>query len=259
MEDNARKLPISCYIRTLNEADRLAPVILAALEVAEEVIVIDSGSQDRTVEVAASLGARVIHQPWLGNGKQKRVGEDACKHDWLLDLDADEVLTDGLIAEIKNAFAQGRPKFEIYKLTLVFVPPQSKPWLNFNLSKRAKLYNKNSFRMPDSALWDQLEIPANVLVGRFSAPILHYSFRSIEDMVSKMNRVSTARSKGKKPVSAPFLALRIIFGFPLYFLKNYVVKGMFRGGLYGFCIASLGAGGRWLTDVKNLERSLKKS
>ena len=248
---------LSCYIRTLNEEERIAEVIEAARRVADDIVVVDSGSTDRTKEIAISLGARVIEQPWLGNGAQKRVGEDACRHDWLLDLDADEVLTDELVAEIGALFAGGEVSPAAFELPLVFVPPHGKPWYGFARSRRVKLYDRRAVRIPDHPAWDQPELPDGLTPGRLDAPILHYSFRSIEHMVMKMNRVSTARLNGKRLLSRPVVIGRVFFGFPVYFFKNYILRGMVRGGAYGFSVAAILAMGRWLRDVKMYERHVR--
>jgi len=245
---------ISCYIRTLNEEERIAEVIAAASRVADDIVVVDSGSTDRTREIAESYGARVIDQPWLGNGAQKRVGEDACRHDWLLDIDADEVLTDDLVAEINALFTRGEVAPEAFELPLVFVPPHGKPWYGFARTRRVKLYDRRAVRIPDHPAWDQPDLPDGLTPGRLSAPILHYSFRSIEHMVMKMNRVSTARLNGKRLLSRPVVIGRMVFGFPVYFFKNYFLRGMVRGGAYGFSIAAVLAFGRWLRDVKMYEK-----
>lgn len=255
----SRKIGLSCYIRTLNEERLIATVVAAAMKVADEVVIVDSGSTDRTVDIATELGARVVHQPWLGNGKQKRVGEDACQHGWLLDLDADEVLTDELIAEINRLFSGDGPSQSLYKVPLVLVPPHGKPWYNFARSYRIKLYDRRYVRMPDHAAWDQISPPEDAASGKLDAPILHYSFPSIEHMVMKMNRVSTARLKGKRLLSLPVVILRIVFGFPVYFFKNYILRGMIRGGVNGFSIAAILAFGRWLRDVKMYEQHAKQN
>ncbi len=248
---------LSCYIRTLNEEERIAQVIEAARQVASDVVVVDSGSSDRTREIAASLGARVIEQPWLGNGRQKRVGEDACQHDWLLDLDADEVLTGELIAEIEALLARAHIAPAAFSIPLVFVPPHGKPWYGFARSRRVKLYDRRRVRVPDHPAWDQPELPAGVGAGKLDAPILHYAFRSIEHLVMKMNRVSTARLNGKPLLPRHIVIARMAFGFPVYFFKNYILRGMVRGGAYGFSIAAILAFGRWLRDVKMYERQAR--
>ena len=98
------ELPISCYIRTLNEERMIGEVISSAKKICSEVVIIDSLSIDKTKSIALSLGANFFEQPWLGNGFQKRVGEDNTKNDWVLDIDADEIVTDSMAQEIKNLF-----------------------------------------------------------------------------------------------------------------------------------------------------------
>src|SRR6201999_1034790 len=99
--------PISCYIRAKNEERKIADVIRAVRLAVDEVVLIDSGSTDRTVALAEEAGARVVHQDWLGYGAQKRFAESQCKHDWLLALDADEVISPEFSEELRALFAAG--------------------------------------------------------------------------------------------------------------------------------------------------------
>lgn len=251
----SNSLPLSCYIRTLNEERRIGEVIRGALQISDEVVIIDSGSTDATLAIARTEGARIINQPWLGNGRQKRVGEDAAQHDWLLDLDADEVVTPALAEEIRALF-ETRPQQAMYEITMVTVPPFGKPWRWFKLARRIKLYDRKRVRMPDHAAWDQFDAPPGERVGRIREPLLHYSFTSIEHVIAKLNRVSSVRAR-ETPLKPRWnIALRIAFGFPAYFLKEYFLNGLIFGGLYGFAFASSLAFGRWLRDVKMYERHL---
>lgn len=247
--------PISAYIRTLNEARMIGETVSAALLVADEVVVVDSGSTDGTQDIARQAGARVIDQPWLGNGKQKRAAEAACEHDWLLDLDADEIITEKLAAEIAAEFSKGQTAAAIYRIDLALAPPVGKPWLSFGLQKRHKLYDRRIIRQPDHEVWDQFDIPKDVSVGRLSEPILHYAFDGVESFASKLNRHSSVRAEKLALKSTPYLALRITFGAPFYFAKKYFLQQYFRGGVYGFALAKLSAHGRWLKDVKMWERA----
>lgn len=249
-------LPLTCYLRTLNEEHRIGEVLDGALQVAQEVILVDSGSSDRTLEIARERGVVVIEQPWLGNGGQKRVGEQAAKFDWVLDLDADEVVSKEVAREMRDLFAEGEPEHSVYELQLVTIPPFGRPWLTSCLAWRRKLYDRRQHSIPDHAAWDQLQIPSSVEVGRLRGPLYHYSFKNVEHMLAKMNRVSSVRGSEKelKPLGA--VKARIVFGFPFYFFKKYVKQQMFREGVYGFACAVVLAGQRWLTDVKMYERHM---
>jgi len=247
--------PVTCYVRTLNEERRIRDVIRAARQVVDEVVLVDCGSTDKTLEIAADEGAKVVSQAWLGNGAQKRIGEDAASHDWLLDLDADEIVTPELAEAIRSIFETG-PEFSIYEVPLITVPPIGKPWKNFKIAWRRKLYNRKIVRIPDSAVWDQFEIPAGQRVRRVNKPLLHYSFTNIEHVVTKMNKVSSTRARESKLKSFPGTVLRVWFGFPSYFVKEYFFRGLICGGTYGFAFAMTMSFARWMRDVKMYERHM---
>ena len=98
------KLPISVFIITKNESDRIANVINLVKEIADEILVIDSGSEDETCKIASNAGATVIFNEWKGYGQQKIFGENKCKNDWILNIDADEEVSKELCEEIKEIF-----------------------------------------------------------------------------------------------------------------------------------------------------------
>src|ERR671928_1972393 len=109
-------LPLSVFIIARNEADRLGATIRAVRELTDDLVVVDSGSTDGTQAVAEALGARVIHNPWPGYGPQKRFAEEQCRHDWLLNLDADEVVPPELAENIRALFAAGEPPLPAYRI-----------------------------------------------------------------------------------------------------------------------------------------------
>lgn len=236
----------------------ISDVVRAALQVADEVVVVDSGSTDETVRIAESAGARVIAHEWLGNGKQKRIGEDACRHDWLLDLDADEIVTPELAAEIAALFADGEPSCSIYRTPVALAPPVGRPWIGFGGVIRHKLYDRRVVRAPDHAAWDQFDIPQDAKVGRLTAPIIHHAFTGAGHLMEKLNRNSSVRARELPLKPMPVLVLRILFGLPFYFLKRYLLDGLIRGGVYGFAFSLMSGFGRWMRDVKMFERAIQE-
>jgi glycosyltransferase involved in cell wall biosynthesis len=250
--------PVTCYIRTKNEERMIGPVIEAAKAAVDDVVIVDSGSTDATLKIAAAAGARVVVQPWLGNGKQKRVGEDNALHDWVLDLDADEIVSPELAALIRELFSAGPPPFSVYQLDLVTVPPIGKPWHDVAVADRKKLYDKRVIRAPDHAAWDQFDIPPGVKVGRLRAPLYHHSFRDFEHFTAKLNRISTVRAHESKLKPLWVVALRIWLAPPFYFMKHFLAREHWKLGLYGVAIAGMSAHGRWLRDIKMLEIHLKR-
>lgn len=254
MTDADSRPPVSAYIRTLNEGRRIGEVVAAALRVAREVVVVDSGSTDQTVALARNAGAHVIEHEWRGNGHQKRIAEDACKYHWLLDLDGDEIVTPELAEEIAALFKTGEPPHKIYRTVLALVPPVGRAWRDFGLQTRHKLYDRRYIRMPAHEAWDQFEIPDGARVGVLNEPILHHAFTGAAQFMGKLNRHSSVRADVLPLKPKPYLALRILFGLPFYFAKRYLLDQYFRGGVYGFALALMSGYGRWLRDVKMWER-----
>lgn len=252
------KPPLSTFIRTRNEARMIGEVVRAARLVADEVVVVDSGSTDDTVAIAEAAGARVIRQPWLGNGRQKRFAEGQCRHDWLLDLDADEVVSPALAAEIAALFAGGAPSARIYRTPVAIAPPVGEPWLGFGGVVRHKLYDRRAVRAPDHEAWDQFELPKGEAIGALTSPILHYAFADAAHLIDKLNRNSSTRARALDPKPLPVLALRIFFGLPFYVGKRYILDGLFRGGVYGLAFSMMSGFGRWLRDVKMFERVMRE-
>ena len=107
------KLPISCFIIAKNEADRISKTIESVIDIVDEVIVIDSGSTDGTQNLVKELGCKVFFNKWKRFGPQKRFGED-CKNEWLLNLDADEYLSDEIKSEILQTFENNNDKYTIF-------------------------------------------------------------------------------------------------------------------------------------------------
>lgn len=246
--------PISCYIRTKNEARLIREVVLAALTVAREVVVVDSGSTDDTVKLAEDAGAIVHHIDWPGTGRAKRVAEDLCQYDWKLDLDADEVITPDLAAEIAALFVDGEPARGVYALPMIIAPPIGKPWWGVDPVKRNKLYDSRQHHMPDSSVWDQLDLPRELEIPKLTNPIVHHAFTDIGFLLRKQERNVSQRAKSARLKSLWYLRLRIFGGLPVYFLKRYLLKGLILKGTYGFSFAMTIAIGRWLKDVKMYER-----
>ena len=248
--------PISCYIRTLNEEARIAAAVGAALAVAREVVVVDSGSTDGTIAAAEAAGARVVEQPWLGGGHQKRVGEDACRHDWLLDLDADEIVSGELAREIRGLFAGGEPDADLCWLSLATVDPSGRIWRRARAPRRAKLYDRRKIRMPAHGAWDQFRIPAGLRTRRLGGALLHRGFDNIGHLSRKQGSAMVRRVGFLEDGRRFATAMRVWFGLPVFFLRNYLLRRQWREGRYGFLVALTTAYNHWLRYAMLYERRL---
>ena len=247
------KLPISVFIITLNEADRIATTINSVRGWVDEVIVIDSGSTDDTVKMADSLGARVLFHKWNGYGLQKQFGEGQCKNRWLLNLDADEEVTPELAQEIQNLFVGGEPALTGYVLRIRDLLPGEKklaPLAHTNYALR--LYDFTKARFSDSPVHDTV-IVREGKTQMLQHPVLHRSFRSWAHALDKMISYSSMQAENLLKKGLAFPMLRLITEFPVAFFKDYILRGYIMRGRLGFTNSVLYGFTRFVRIAKYLE------
>lgn len=253
------KLPLSVFIIACNQEQRIGQVIDGIRELANEIIVVDSGSSDNTCAIATAKGARVIYNPWPGYGAQKRFAEDQCSEQWLLNLDADEIATPGLRDELRELFTNGLPDKPCYRIRIVTVyPHHNKPRWLADYNSVIRLYNRNVVRFPDHPTWDAIEPPGDTTVTELKHGCWHYSLPSLEFYVRKFNTYSTLQANSQKLKSYPMLLLNLTLGLPVDFLRTYILKRHFTGGSYGFVFSVSRAYARFLKNAKMLELHLQK-
>ncbi|KAA2241189.1 glycosyltransferase family 2 protein [Salinarimonas soli] len=246
---------MSVFIIARNEADRIERTIRAVRELTDDLVVVDSGSTDGTPALVESLGGRVIHNAWPGYGPQKRFAEEQCRHDWLLNVDADEVVTPELAAAIRALFADGTPPRDAYRVGIVEVfPGEGEPHpLAYKLWP-VRLYRRSRGRYPLLLVHDRVELQAGVEPGRLRGLIHHFSVRSLGDQIDKLNRYSDQQVIDLEQRDVRLPVWRIFFEFPAAFLKAYFGRRHFARGAYGFLTAMNYAIARHLRVAKYYER-----
>ena len=244
MESKIKPLPISCFIIAKNEEDRIGNAISSVKDIVEEIIVIDSGSTDGTEDIVKDHNASFIFNEWEGFGPQKRFGEDQCKNDWLLNIDADEYLTDEIKDEIIKIFNdQNHYNFFSMKVTPIY-PNWKRPRLFSASHQCVRLYNKKFGRFSNSAVHDSVEIN-NSKIFYLKNHIYHNSVRSFDHLIKKERSYILLQSKNLKNKNKIILFLRIIFEFPLAFIKYYIIRRHFTGAITGLLTALILAYFRW--------------
>ena len=248
-------LPLSVFIITQNEADRIGDVIGAVRDLTDDLVVVDSGSTDGTQAVAADLGARVIHHPWPGYGPQKRFAEDQCRHRWLLNLDADEVVAPALAAEIRALFAAGEPDRDAYRLRIAeLFPGEREPHpLAYSLAP-VRLYRKDRGRYSPSPVHDRVDLVPGARVRTLAGTVHHRSVRSLGDQIDKLNRYSDEQAADLEQRGVAIPTWRLFVELPAAFLKAYVGRRHLVRGTYGFLTAMNYAIARHLRLAKHYER-----
>lgn len=230
--------PLSCFIIALNEVDRIGRTIEAIAPYVAEVVVVDSGSTDGTIALCRALGARVIGRDWQGFGPQKRFAEAACRHDWVLNLDADEVVTEELAREIAGLFAAGAPPHPFYRFRVVTVyPGHSRPRLWADTYNVLRLYDRRQGGFRDSLVHDSV-VPGAIAPRQLHGIALHYCYRSLGHLAAKQDRYTRLQSREiRKPRF--YLAGRLLVEFPVSFVKYYLLRRHFTGGRFGLGVAGV--------------------
>ena len=249
------KLPISVFIITKNEEDRIEKAVKSVIEFADEVLIIASGSTDKTVQICKNLGVNVIFNEWRGYGQQKIFGEAECKNDWILNIDADERVSKELIDEITEIFTKEIPnKYIGYKIKILnqFFN-EDKPKKLAYYYNQLRLYNKNFAGFKNSTIHDSVALKDEAdsdLISKLNNNISHQSFRSYAHWIEKIDNYSNmqaieAFAKGKKISRFKILITPLLSFIKGYFIRRYFIYG-FNGIIYSYIFAF----GRTLKMIK---------
>jgi glycosyltransferase involved in cell wall biosynthesis len=236
---------ISVFIITKNEADRIAQIIGAVKKIADEILIIDSGSNDKTCEIALQEGAKVMFNEWQGYGQQKIFGENQCRNKWILNIDADEEVSVELCDEITKIFSQKiDDKIAGFRVKIVnkfrFEDRPHKWAYYYN---QLRLYNKELAGFKNSSVHDSVEIKNHnsVKIEQLKNIIYHQSFRSYSHWLEKINSYSQMQAqdafkKGKNVSIAKVFLTTILAFFKAFFLRRYFIYGC-NGLIYSFIFA----------------------
>lgn len=246
-------LPLSAFIIARDEEARIGRTISALQGLTDDIVVVDSGSTDRTVAIAEALGARVMFRAWEGYGQQKRFAEGQCRHPWLLNVDADEVVTPELAAEIRALLTPSAPPAAYNVRILTVYPGDSRPRPFPRDVNVVRLYHRAIGRYRDHASYDRVELDPGVKPRQLAAPLWHYPLVNWHGLLEKVNRFSSFQATLATTHSTAQLKLRLFTEFPLNFLKTYILRRHFTGGWKGFYFAMAQAFMRTSRIAKILE------
>lgn len=238
---------LSVIVITKNESHNIKACLLSAA-FADEIVVLDSGSTDDTVEIARSMGARVsFSADWQGFGIQKNRALALASSEWVLSLDADERISDKLQAEIRATLAA--PTFDVYSLPrLSSYCGQYMHHSGWYPDRVTRLFLRNSAGFSNDLVHEKVVTPCKI--GALSAVLLHESFRDFEMVLDKVNRYSSAgaqRLLAKGASSSPAKAV----GHGLWaFFRTYFLRLGFLDGRMGLVLALSNAEGTYYRYLK---------
>lgn len=251
------KKSLSLVVITLNEEKNIERC-LKSVPFASEIIVVDSGSQDRTQEIAKSFGAKVFTEKFRGFGAQKNFAAQHTSNDWILSLDADEALSPELAEQIQHVLNSPEEQEDAYSM----------PRLSFHMGRwirhggwypdrQIRLYNKSR------AKWDSQPVHEKIIAARVSklpGALHHWVFRDLHHQIETNNRYSGLGADRLVEEGWPFSLMKLLFKPWSKFLETYILKRGFLDGMPGFIIAVGAAYSVFLKYAKLWElRRIKKA
>lgn len=253
-EKNQAPIPLSVAVITKNEEERL-PGCLKSVHFAQEIVVVDDSSADRTQEIAKSFGARVYIEPWRGFSGQKQYAVDQCANDWVLILDADERIPEKTAAAIRFAMSEANPNIAAYSF-------KRKNFLHGRWIRHCGWWPDPVVRLVDrtKGAFDGRPVHERWLtegsIRTLDVPIEHLSFRNYSELVAKMEHYSSlgASELCRRKTHAHTLT-PIFHGFWM-FLRTFVLELGALDGFDGFVISLMNAGGSFFKYAKF--REMKK-
>lgn len=246
-------MKLSAYIVTLNEEKRLPRTLTALKQVADEIIIVDSGSTDKTEEIAKQFGAKFLFHKWENISFQKHFAQEQCSNEWILTLDADEVLSPQLIEEIKTELEN--PRADVYKIKIKDMAPKAKkPRIGARTYNLERLYNRKFANMPEDLTHDRLVVQLEAKVAQLKGIIHHYSYQDLYQLWFKLNMYTEQLVNTAITQKRSFSLFRLATEFPRQFLVYYFKRGYIFDGKFGFVMSVSYAYFRFLKIAKWFER-----
>ncbi len=227
-------MKITATIITLNEELHIVRAI-ESLRCCDEIVVLDSGSADRTIELAEKLGARVLESPWRGYAGQKNWAAERATYDWILSLDADEALSEALEGEIWNLKKNG-PKFDAY--TMPRMAQYLGRWIlhsGWYPDRKVRLYNRQQGKWVGDFVHESVQVHGRV--GHLESNLLHFTCDSLSEHLRTMDRYTTLAAEELVSRKTALGWSHLILDPIWTFLKTYFVQAGFLDGIEGLTIA----------------------
>lgn len=231
-------MKISATIITFNEERNVARVI-ESLRCCDEILVLDSGSNDRTVEIAKKLGANVVEASWHGYSAQKNIAAELASHDWILSLDADESLSEALEAEIWHIKKTG-PQYDGY--TVPRLAQYLGRWIlhsGWYPDRKVRLFNRHKARWAGTFVHESVIVDGRI--GHLKSNLLHFTCSSLSEHLRSMDNYTTLAAQEIAAREKPITVARLLLYPPWTFFQTYILRRGFLDGVEGLSIAYMAA------------------
>ena len=248
-------MKISGLVITFNEEKNIGKCIDALFEVCDEVVIVDSFSKDKTVEIAKEKGAIVIEQSFLGDGPQRTHGLPYCKNDWILNLDADEFLDiDAKDFILKEKYLQD--EYDAFSFRVKnFLGDKLIDFSGWYPDHKVRFFNKTTAHPSDSKVHQKI-ITTNE--KKVPVHILHYGWDSLDQIIAKKNQYSGWHAQQLFDQGKRVSAFKPVLNGLVAFIRCYFFKKGFLNGVDGLSIAGIQAFFSYMKYAKLIKLQNKK-
>jgi len=229
------KIPLSVAIITKNEAANL-PGCLQSIAFARQIVVVDSGSDDGTLEIARGFGCEVFPEPWKGFGAQKQSAIDRCREPWVLVLDADERIPPETQAAIRAVIAAGEGAAPGYSFPRKnYFQGRWIRHMGWWPDRITRLFRRGRGRMTEAPVHEAVEVTGEV--EALQAPIEHYTEGRLSEILKKIDRYSTLAAEEAFREGRRSSVWGALARAEITFLQNYVLRRGFLDGRQGLVLS----------------------
>ncbi len=228
-------LPLSIVILTKNEAQNIARCLQPLIGLTDDILIVDNGSTDNTIEIALSMQATILQTTWKGYSRTKNEGNEHAKYDWILSLDADEVINEELRNEMIQLFTNEMKATDSFSFQRKMIYC-GKP-LNYGAVAnefRLRIFNRKN------GYWNEDEVHENVIfkdeitIKKLTGFVYHFSYNTVQEHLQRLEKYAQLFAN-KSTKKATFI--KIYFSPVFGFIRNYVFKLGFLDGKSGFQFA----------------------
>jgi glycosyltransferase involved in cell wall biosynthesis len=230
---------ISAVVITLNEEKKITGCLNSIKDVVDEILVVDSFSSDKTVEICKRFDAKVVQHKWEGYSGTKNHGNRLVSNDYILSIDADEELSAELQDSIKSAKKGLSGAYSFNRLT-----NYCGQWIHYcgwYPDKKVRIFNRNDAFWNDSSIHENLQFKNQVSLTHLNGDLHHYSFLNLADHLKTINKYSELAAIDIINKHKKFLYLKLLITPAFKFVSSYFLKRGFRDGFYGFCVCVFSA------------------
>ena len=240
---------ISVIIITKNEAHNIERC-LKSVQWADEIIVADSGSTDDTIAIASQYTSHVYSSDWQGYGVQKQRALSMAKGDWVLNIDADEVVSEELKKAILDATVSNVADAYSIPIRMNFYGKNLR--YSGSPTRHIRLFKREGAKYSSDIVHEKIFLPKNAQISRLSSAITHYCYQDVSHALHKLNQYSsaTAKIRLKKGYRPSFLGVLISAGW--MFFRCFMLQRGFLDGKEGFLLAVLNTEGAYYRGIKQI-------